>query len=537
MEQQRKLADYLNLKYADRKLDLIVCIASPSLSFLQQFGSATFLKAPRVAVLSETEYHILQRAGPTPVAATVLFGLHHLETLNLALALQPKTRQVIVVGGASQFDRLWIEQFRQEIPSFHVPVDFKFWPGLAVPVLLDRLKHLPSDAIVLYLTMVNDGAGQPFLESNVVSSICRASSVPVYGLRHSYLGLGIVGGNLTDLEVTGRAAGEIGARILQEGVSAGTLIRKAGTNRIEVDWRQMQRWHLPPKALPTHASIQFRTPSVWEIYGWKIAAIALLCGAETLLILGLLVHRSRHNLSEAALRQKSLELRSLAGQLITVQEEERQRIARELHDAFCQQIAVLALGINKIERSLTDVPFSVREQFTELENRLMTLSGELRQLSHELYPALLKYAGLAAALKRYCREFTALTGIEVALSIELSQRPVPPPVALCLYRIAQESLNNVAKYAGTDHARVNLVEREGEYQLTVEDKGAGFDPAQARQKYGIGLSSMEERIRLLNGRMVIQSQPKAGARVQAALPVDEQANTPAQSVSLAKEAL
>ncbi len=292
-----------------------------------------------------------------------------------------------------------------------------------------------------------------------MDQICQSANVPDNGFRSSYLGLGIVGGDLADLRVTGQAAGEIGARILAGETFKGALIRKAGINRMEADWRQIQRWHLPIDALPLHTFVQFRKPSAWDLYGWKIVAIVSLCGAEALLILRLLVHRSRYNRSAAAFQQKSLELRALAGQLITVQEEERQRIARELHDAFCQQIAVLALSINKIERSLTDAPPSVRKQFAELESRLTTLSGELRQLSHELYPALLKHVGLAAALKRYCREFTALTGIQVDLSIELAQRATPPPIALCLYRVVQESLNNIAKYAGTDRACVNLTER------------------------------------------------------------------------------
>ena len=108
------------------------------------------------------------------------------------------------------------------------------------------------------------------------------------------------------------------------------------------------------------------------------------------------------------------------------------------------------------------------------------------------------------------------------LSIELGQaRPIPSPVALCLYRVVQESLNNIAKYAGTDCARVTLAEREMEYQLTIEDEGNGFDPAKARQKQGIGLSSMEERVLLLNGRMTVQSQPRVGTRVQAFIPVNE----------------
>lgn len=672
-DQQRQLAEYLKLKYADRKLDLVVCIASPALSFLKQFGNHALQGIPRIIIVPETEERLIRQTGTPASAATVVFDINFSKTLNFALTLQPKVQHVIVVGGASPFDRFWSEQFRREGLKFQ-NLKIEFWNNFSMPLLLDKLKRLPDDTIVLYQTMVRDAAGRSFLEDSAVHQICQAASVPVYGFRRSYLGMGIVGGDLADLQITGLAAGEIGAKILKGEVQKGTLIRKAGTNRMEVDWRQMQRWHLPVRALPANASVQFQTPSTWKSYGWKIAAIASLCGAEALLIFGLLVHRSRHNrlekklserlqferlaselsahlvgsssttleeeiyqgliriknslsisrvvlrefssegdalhlrnawssdglldcswresqtlasletqdvsnlnvpisiyqpshwslllmtsahdgpvwpadllsslkllgeafvnaimrqrfetsleANEAALRQRSLELRNLAGQLITVQEEERQRIARELHDAYCQQIAVLALNINKIERSLSNVPTTISKQFTDLENRIMTLSNDLRHLSHELHPALLKHAGLAAALKTYCREFTTLTGIQVHLSTELRNR-VAPPIALCLYRVVQESLNNVAKYAGTDRACVHLWEGDGEYHITIKDEGVGFDPAKARQKHGIGLSSMEERVRLLSGRFVIQSRPNVGTAVQASIPADEIAN-------------
>ncbi|MBV9939947.1 MAG: hypothetical protein JO150_15690 [Acidobacteriaceae bacterium] len=519
-DQQRQLAEYLRLKYADRHLDLLVCIASPTLSFVKQFGSPALQETPRIVIVTESEEHLIHQTETPASAATVVFDINFPKTLSFALRLQPKIQRVVIVGGASAYDRFWSEQFRREASKFQ-NLKIEFWNSYPMPLLLDELKRLPDDTIVLYQTMVRDAAGQSFLENSAVEQICRAANVPVYGFRRSYLGMGIVGGDLADLQITGLAAGEIGAKILKGEVQRGTLIRRAGTNRMEVDWRQMQRWHLPMKALPANTSVQFRTPSTWELYGWKIAAIAFMCGVEALLILGLLVHRSRHNRSEAALQERSLELRDLAGQLITAQEEERQRIARELHDAYCQQIAVLALYISKIERSLPDVPPSVSEQFTELENRIMTLSNELRHLSHELYPALLKHAGLTPALKAYCREFTTLTGIQVSLSTELRSQVTPPPIALCLYRVVQESLNNVAKYARTDHAHVHLCESSREYCLIIKDEGVGFDPAVARQKHGIGLSSMEERVRLLNGKILIQSQPNAGTTVQVSIPASE----------------
>ncbi len=154
-DQQRKLAEYLKLKYADRKLNLIVCVSAPALSFLKQFGSVTFQAIPRIVIVSETEERLMEQAEIRQSAATVTFDINFSKTLSLALALQPDTRRAIVVGGDSSYDRFWSDQFRREGAAFK-NIRIEFWNNFAMPDLLDRLRQLPRDTVLLYQTMIRD---------------------------------------------------------------------------------------------------------------------------------------------------------------------------------------------------------------------------------------------------------------------------------------------------------------------------------------------------------------------------------------------
>jgi PAS domain S-box-containing protein len=211
--------------------------------------------------------------------------------------------------------------------------------------------------------------------------------------------------------------------------------------------------------------------------------------------------------SEEALRQSHARIRDLAGQLMLTQEEERRRISRELHDDMGQKLAALAIAIGRLKHKLRESGNVTREQLTDLQDRTGVLLNDVRQLSHQLHPAALEHLGLVAALKTHCAEFSDLAGVPVTLTIEEGTEGIPPDMALCLYRVTQESLRNIAKHAGAREARVTLSAPAGGIELSITDTGSGFDPTDARQKGGLGLVSMEERVRLLGGRLHIRTQP------------------------------
>ena len=222
--------------------------------------------------------------------------------------------------------------------------------------------------------------------------------------------------------------------------------------------------------------------------------------------------------SKEALRLSHERVQDLAGKLMLAQEDERRRISRELHDDLNQKVAALAISMSRLKQDLPDAPVQVRDQLGGLQSRLLGLSDDVRQLSHQLHPAALEHTGLVAALKSHCADFSNQEGISVALSIRDVSDSIPADMSLCLYRIAQESLRNIARHAQTSEAQVTLAATPEAISLSVADPGVGFDPEYIRQKGGLGLVSMEERVRLLRGILQIRTQPEGGTELHVVLP-------------------
>jgi PAS domain S-box-containing protein len=222
--------------------------------------------------------------------------------------------------------------------------------------------------------------------------------------------------------------------------------------------------------------------------------------------------------SQESLRRSHARVQDLAGKLITAQEEERKHLSRELHDDLNQKLASLAITIGYLKRHLPEPADFINHQLTDLEDRIFSLSNDIRQLSHELHPAVLEHIGLQMALESYCVEFSGREGIPVALDIEEGIADIQPRTALCLYRIAQEALRNVAKHSGAASANVTLSTASGGIRLVISDQGVGYDYSQARAKGGLGLISMEERVRLLGGSFQVTTQPQKGTEVRVSIP-------------------
>jgi len=208
------------------------------------------------------------------------------------------------------------------------------------------------------------------------------------------------------------------------------------------------------------------------------------------------------------------ELSDLSERMINAQEEERRRVARELHDSLGNQIAALTLALSSLGRQTGSTDTRV------LAKMLTDMAQNIRDLSHQLHPVMLEYAGLAPALRELCDEFTALTKINVAVVEPEELGAVPPEVALCAYRVTLEALQNIAKHSGVKKAVVSLA-REGDcLHLTISDHGAGFDLEAVRPHRGLGLVSIRERVRLLKGSLHIDSAPGSGTTLHISVPCE-----------------
>ena len=213
-------------------------------------------------------------------------------------------------------------------------------------------------------------------------------------------------------------------------------------------------------------------------------------------------------------------LASLSRRLIEAQEQERTRIARELHDDICQRLALLAIQLEQMQQNPPNLPVEVGSRMGELRRQTSEIATDIQSLSHELHSARLQYLGLAAAVRGFCQEFGEQQNVEIDFNTHgMPKSPLSADISLCLFRVVQEALHNSAKHSGVRYFEVRLWGVSGEIHLTVTDSGLGFDREAAKESRGIGLISMEERLKLVNGTLSIASQPKRGTTVHARVPL------------------
>jgi len=224
-------------------------------------------------------------------------------------------------------------------------------------------------------------------------------------------------------------------------------------------------------------------------------------------IVGIALERSR--------AENTLQL--LTARLIEAQEEERRRIARELHDGLNQQLAMVAVELGMIVRHVPAEAKQLRQSLFNLRKRTEVLSDDLRCMTHQLHPAVLEHLGLIWALRSHCAEFSQHEGIHVRFAAEPIAAP-PPEVSICLYRIVQEALRNVAKHSGAREAWGRIKQEKGIFQLSIIDKGVGIRPNVTGKKPGLGLTSIRERVQLVNGQLKI-SEAGPGTRITIRVPI------------------
>ncbi|MDQ2711440.1 MAG: histidine kinase [Acidobacteriota bacterium] len=505
-----RLAQYLKEKYSTTRIDLVVCFAFPALRFWLDYGSQLFPNAPVLFMGVETRrLHGLQ-LGPSVTGLT--FNFDDRELLKLALQLHPDTRHVFLVGGSTEYEQFWMSQRLSTLKAYKPGLTIDDMSSLAAARLSEALSRLPPNSIVIFQDLYRDAAGRYFQGEEAVNLVCRSSNAPVYGFYADYVGKGLVGGRVLDRETAPRAA-KSAMRLLSGEKPATVAIQAALSNLNLFDSRELRRWHIDKGRLPKGSLVLFEKQSFWELYKWSVLAVALLCALETALLFALFVQLSRG-------KKADLSVKRLSGQILNAQEQERGRISRELHDDFGQQIAVIGMGLSSLERQVALSP-AAAQTISQVEEKLFTLANSMRNLSHELHPAVLDHAGLAAALRTHCSEFNAVYEIKADSVVDPDPISLPSEVALCLYRVCQESLRNVVKHSQGTDAHVRVKAGKDFVELSVTDNGAGFDVNAIKTRGGLGLLSMKERVRLLGGTLDLSSRPNSGTVLKASIPLKQ----------------
>ncbi|MFT3867372.1 MAG: sensor histidine kinase [Nibricoccus sp.] len=271
---------------------------------------------------------------------------------------------------------------------------------------------------------------------------------------------------------------------------------------------------LQPDGKPFALECGSRDP---EQPAWHQILIFPLEGAQDGALLMQIDVSERHQ-AQAELQRSHDEIRSLARRLINAQEEERLRVARELHDDICQRLAVQALQISNLRRNQARNHTVLARKLDQLEKDAVEIGNALRSFSHQLHPVALHKFGLVASIRDFCKKVADQGGLELELQLGSDRVEVAPALAISLFRIVQEALSNVIKHAKASRVRVTLRQDNAGLTLSIEDNGVGFtvDDAPAN----LGLISMKERARSFSGTLKIDTSPGRGARVEVEIPLN-----------------
>lgn len=226
--------------------------------------------------------------------------------------------------------------------------------------------------------------------------------------------------------------------------------------------------------------------------------------------------------SEDITRRKQMEeaLSGVSRRLIEAQERDRNRIARDLHDDIVQQLALVSIELEQVKGRLPDSVSEPRMDVEKLRKRIIDISTNVQMMSHELHSAKLSYLGTAAAMKGFCREFGERHKFEIEFKSRDLPGRLPPEASLCLFRVLQEALHNAGKHSGVKRFDVQLWGTSGGVHLTISDLGSGFDTELAMKGPGLGITSMQERVKLVKGELTITSHPARGTTIHASVPLD-----------------
>jgi PAS domain S-box-containing protein len=231
---------------------------------------------------------------------------------------------------------------------------------------------------------------------------------------------------------------------------------------------------------------------------------------QMLRIVGMVADITERKLAESALADVSR-------RLVEAQDQERNRIARELHDDIGQRLALLSIELDQLQGA-SNLP-EVRRRMGELHRQAGEITSDIQTLSHELHSTRLDYLSPVVAMRSLCREIGQQTKVEIEFKNQDLPGPLPPEISLCFFRVLQEALRNSVKHSGARYIEVGLYGTPDEVHLAVIDFGVGFDREASKESRGLGLVSMEERVKILNGTLSIESQPNRGTTVRASVPL------------------
>jgi transcriptional regulator with GAF, ATPase, and Fis domain/ABC-type uncharacterized transport system substrate-binding protein len=298
---RQKLIELYRYKYSHPQLDLVIGMGDEEADFLIEYAEDLFGKIPVVTVSANPK--TLQRDSLKHHTTSLVWDADIQGNIEFIEQLIPETRHLYVISGSSETDRAAEKLVRKALQQYKGPLEINYVSDISKEDLLEKVARLPENSAIFFTVFSRDATGATFVSKNFVSTVSEKANAPVFGALDSYLGQGIVGGSLLSAEAEGRRCAEIAVRILK-GEPPVDIHAARVLNHSLFDWRQMQRWGISEDRLPPGSILQFKTPSLWQLYRRYISAAILLIlfGYGTISVL--LLQRRRLRQSESALARE-----------------------------------------------------------------------------------------------------------------------------------------------------------------------------------------------------------------------------------------
>jgi signal transduction histidine kinase len=530
---EREFAAFLSRKYRDREPDLVFALSDPALDFLTRNRSELWPHAPVVFTSVDRDYF---QDRPHPSWATGILDYDSvLRTVALARRLQPAARRILVVAGASERDRRFAKTVAETLEGLRPGLEVAVRTGTPVSAFSRAFGSISHDTILLYTSMIRDNEGRSVVPRDAATALAAAASVPVYGTHSTYLGTGILGGALFDYASEGRAAAQMGLRILGGEPPQGLPILNGSPPLLAVDGRQLDRFGIPTRRLPPDYEIRFRVPTFWEQYRWRIVAAGVALALETALLVALVAERQSRRRAERESRQRRQEL-AHASRLATVGE-----LAASISHEINQPLGAILANAETAELLLESTPASSEElrqiladirrdnvRASQVVSRVRSLAGRHHL---EMQPlAVNAVAGAAAGLldaearRRGVvleRDFRA--GLPEIRGDEISLQQVVINLALNGMEAMTDTPSSrrrlsIATRNGNGHVVVRVSDTG--HGITLEDRGKLFDSffTTKRNGLGLGLSICRSIIEAHGGRISALDNGGGGATFEFELP-------------------
>ena len=526
-------ADFLRRKYDGRNVAVIVTPGPDALPFVLRYRDRIAPSAPVVHIVVE-QNSLRELQVPGDVVGWAV-DWDPAPTLALASRLHPHASRLVLVSGASDWDRSWERRMREAVVGLGKPMQVEFLAGLPTPEVLRQLHALTDDAIVFTPGYFVDGSGKVFTPRESAGQMASISGAPVYSPYDTQLGTGIVGGYMVTFEQQAKQAGAIVVSLLS-GASPATIPTGVMRNTPILDWRQVRRWGIDESALPPDSALLFREPNVWAKYRWQIIAIAIVLVVQSLLIAGLLIEHRRRRIAEIESRQRFLEMahmnRSVAlGALsASIAHEINQPLGAILNNANAAEMLLKATP--PALSDVADILGDIKRDDVRASEVVTRIRGLLRKTGIEVRDLDLN-ATVQDALKFIVAD-ASVRGVSLRKDLALGFLPVRADNVQIEQVILNLALNAMDAMRDIPVGRRTLIIRTArvsaaEAEVSVADSGPGI-PSDALprifeaffttkpQGMGLGLAISRTIVEAHGGRIWAENIPGGSGMVRFTLP-------------------